>query len=161
MKGWLEGSEGLFSVGVGLCQGCSLLQILFVIFMKRVSRLSQGEESVQFALCRCGSVGFRLWPSVYTGALCNWVWSIQDETWHLQVWGHGSLPENGKLLSPGHYPNWVSSSISGSCSQVTVNRDGSSDIQRELGQGTMTSCQDHIVLSSRLFLLCLSPTNIQ
>jgi len=37
-----------FSVGVELCQGCPLSQILFVIFMNRISRCSRVEESVRF-----------------------------------------------------------------------------------------------------------------
>lgn len=35
-------------VGVGLCQGCHLSPILFVMFVDKFSRRSGGEESVQF-----------------------------------------------------------------------------------------------------------------
>lgn len=42
----------MFSVGVGLCQGCALLPILFVIFMDRILRRSRGEESVGYG-CLC------------------------------------------------------------------------------------------------------------
>lgn len=37
-----------FQVGVGLCQGCLLSLILFITFMDRSSRCSQGVEGVQF-----------------------------------------------------------------------------------------------------------------
>jgi len=45
-----------FSVGVGLHQGCPLSQILFVIFMDRISRRIRGEESVRFGDLRIASL---------------------------------------------------------------------------------------------------------
>ena len=48
----------LFSVGVGLCQGCPLSPILFVIFMDRISRCSRQEERVQFGDLRIASLLF-------------------------------------------------------------------------------------------------------
>ena len=47
-----------FPVGVGLCQGCSLSPILFVIFMDRISRRSRGEEGLQFGVLRISSLLF-------------------------------------------------------------------------------------------------------
>ena len=37
-----------FPVRVGLCQGCPLLSVLFIIFMGRISRCSQAAEGVGF-----------------------------------------------------------------------------------------------------------------
>ncbi|KAF7658853.1 hypothetical protein LDENG_00007090, partial [Lucifuga dentata] len=48
----------LFPVGVGLRQGCPLSPILFMIFMDRISRRSQGSEGVQFGDLRIASLLF-------------------------------------------------------------------------------------------------------
>ncbi|KAK0139279.1 LINE-1 reverse transcriptase [Merluccius polli] len=48
----------LFPVRVGLRQGCPLSQILFIIFMDRISRHSQGVEGVRFGDLRIGSLLF-------------------------------------------------------------------------------------------------------
>ena len=43
---------------VGLCQGCPLSPILFITFMERISRNSQGVEGVGFGDVRIGSLLF-------------------------------------------------------------------------------------------------------
>ena len=40
----LGSKSDLFQVGVGLCQGCALSPILFVIYMDRISRCGHGVE---------------------------------------------------------------------------------------------------------------------
>lgn len=45
-------------VGVGLCQGCALSPILFVILMDRISRHSHGGEGLQFGGLRIASLLF-------------------------------------------------------------------------------------------------------
>ncbi len=60
--------SNMFSVGVSPCQGCPLNPpILFVIFMDRISRRSQGEESVWFGDLRIVNLLFAddvvLWAS--------------------------------------------------------------------------------------------------
>lgn len=56
----------------------------------------------EVVLCLCGSDGFiRLWSSAHTGSVHSQVWSDQEESQHLQVWGHSSLQENRVLLPPG------------------------------------------------------------
>ena len=47
-----------FLVRVGLCQGCPLSQILFIIFMDRISRCSQGNEGVWFGDLKSRSLLF-------------------------------------------------------------------------------------------------------
>lgn len=48
--------SNMFPVGVGLRQGCSLSLILFVIFMGRISRCSQGGEYVRYRNLRITSL---------------------------------------------------------------------------------------------------------
>ncbi|TWW81820.1 R2 Retrovirus-related Pol polyprotein from type I retrotransposable element [Takifugu flavidus] len=47
-----------FPVRVGLCQGCPLSLILFIIFMDRISRCSHGVEGIRFGDLRIGSLLF-------------------------------------------------------------------------------------------------------
>lgn len=55
-----------FAVGVGLCRGCPLSLILFVIFMEMITRCSLGKESVRFGNHRVVSTPMTrfgwLWP---------------------------------------------------------------------------------------------------
>ncbi|KAI3362174.1 hypothetical protein L3Q82_012493, partial [Scortum barcoo] len=53
----IAGSKSdLFPVHVGLRQGCPLSPVLFIIFMDRISRRSQGPEGVQFGNHRISSM---------------------------------------------------------------------------------------------------------
>ncbi|KAI3363695.1 hypothetical protein L3Q82_001320 [Scortum barcoo] len=53
----IAGSKSdLFPVHVGLRQGCPLSPVLFIIFMDRISRCSQGPEGVQFGNYRISSL---------------------------------------------------------------------------------------------------------
>ncbi|KAK7915621.1 hypothetical protein WMY93_011382 [Mugilogobius chulae] len=55
----IAGSKSdLFPVHVGLRQGCPLSPVLFIVFMDRISRRSQGPESVQFGDHRISSLLF-------------------------------------------------------------------------------------------------------
>ncbi|KAI3359494.1 hypothetical protein L3Q82_013900 [Scortum barcoo] len=55
----IAGSKSdLFSVHVGLRQGCPLSPVLFIIFMDRISRRSQGPEGVRFGNHRISSLLF-------------------------------------------------------------------------------------------------------
>ena len=55
----IAGSKSdVFPVRVGLHQGCPLSPILFIIFMDRISRCSQGVEGVRFGDLRIGSLLF-------------------------------------------------------------------------------------------------------
>uniref|UniRef100_A0A8C9SX65 ribonuclease H n=1 Tax=Scleropages formosus TaxID=113540 RepID=A0A8C9SX65_SCLFO len=55
----IAGSKSdLFPVHVGLCQGCPLSPILFIIFMDRISRRGQGTEGVCFGGRRISSLLF-------------------------------------------------------------------------------------------------------
>ncbi|KAI3362779.1 hypothetical protein L3Q82_001831 [Scortum barcoo] len=55
----IAGSKSdLFPVHVGLQQGCPLSPVLFIIFMDRISRRSQGPEGVRFGNHRISSLLF-------------------------------------------------------------------------------------------------------
>jgi hypothetical protein len=55
----IAGSKSdLFPVHVGLRQGCPLSPVLFIIFMDRISRRSQGPEGVRFGNLRISSLLF-------------------------------------------------------------------------------------------------------
>ncbi|KAJ0016123.1 hypothetical protein NQD34_014413 [Periophthalmus magnuspinnatus] len=55
----IAGSKSdLFPVHVGLRQGCPLSSVLFIIFMDRISRRSQGPEGVWFGNHRISSLLF-------------------------------------------------------------------------------------------------------
>ena len=51
----IVGKSDSFSVGVGLHQGCPLSPTLFIRFMDRISRRSQGTEGFQFGSVRISS----------------------------------------------------------------------------------------------------------
>ncbi|KAI3358712.1 hypothetical protein L3Q82_015123 [Scortum barcoo] len=56
---YIAGSKSdLFPVHVGLRQGCPLSPVLFIIFMDRISRRSQGPEGVRFGNHRISSLLF-------------------------------------------------------------------------------------------------------
>ncbi|KAJ0009622.1 hypothetical protein NQD34_001324 [Periophthalmus magnuspinnatus] len=56
---FIAGSKSdLFPVHVGLRQGCPLSPVLFIIFMDRISRRSQGPEGVWFGNHRISSLLF-------------------------------------------------------------------------------------------------------
>ncbi|KAJ0061369.1 hypothetical protein NL108_017387 [Boleophthalmus pectinirostris] len=56
---FIAGSKSdLFPVHVGLHQGCPLSPVLFIVFMDRISRRSQGPEGVRFGDHRISSLLF-------------------------------------------------------------------------------------------------------
>ncbi|KAK3564250.1 hypothetical protein QTP86_011970 [Hemibagrus guttatus] len=55
---WLCCKSDLFPVHVGLRQGCPLSPVLFIVFMDRISRRSQGLEGVRFGDHRISSLIF-------------------------------------------------------------------------------------------------------
>ncbi|KAI3377694.1 hypothetical protein L3Q82_008849 [Scortum barcoo] len=64
----IAGSKSdLFPVHVGLRQGCPLSPVLFIIFMDRISRRSQGPEGVRFGNHRISSLLFADDVSLNTG----------------------------------------------------------------------------------------------
>ncbi|KAI3356692.1 hypothetical protein L3Q82_003377 [Scortum barcoo] len=116
----IAGSKSdLFPVHVGLRQGCPLSPVLFIIFMDRISRRSQGPEGVRFGNHRISSLLFAddvvLLASSsqdlqhvlgWFAAECEGGW---DENQHLQIRGHGSRPEKGGVPSPGGWRGPASS----------------------------------------------------
>ena len=90
-----------------LPRGLSLSTMLFIIFMKRISRHSCGEENVWVRSLRIASVQFFndsfsvgfiiLWLSAFTGVVCRQVWSGWDKGQHLRVLRNGCLLENDNL----------------------------------------------------------------
>ncbi len=79
--------------------------ILFVFFMDRISRHSQAEGSVRLGDLIIASLFLSDDVVLLASSICSQVWSSCDESQHLQVWGRGSLPENGELLPLGW--EWV------------------------------------------------------
>jgi len=79
-----------FMMRVGLCQGCPLLTILFVIFMNRIPRRSQGEEDVWFGNIRVTSLLFMDDVVLLASSshdiqsapkrVCIFIWSSQNES---------------------------------------------------------------------------------
>lgn len=86
----------LFSVGIGLRQGCPFSAILFVIFIDRLSKCSQGEERVQCGDHRVASLLFADDVVLMASSQCNLQHTLGELVAEYEV-GHGSLPENGGL----------------------------------------------------------------
>ncbi|KAI3372237.1 hypothetical protein L3Q82_022742 [Scortum barcoo] len=126
-------SQILFPVHVGLRQGCPLSPVLFIIFMDRISRRSQGPEGVRFGNHRISSL-------LFADDVVLLASSSQDLQRHVlerfaaeceaagmristsKSEGHGSRPEKGGVPSPGGWRGPASSGgvqvSQGSCSRV-------------------------------------------
>uniref|UniRef100_A0AAQ4R3P6 Reverse transcriptase domain-containing protein n=1 Tax=Gasterosteus aculeatus aculeatus TaxID=481459 RepID=A0AAQ4R3P6_GASAC len=66
-----------FPVGVGLRQGCALSPILFVFFMERISRRSQGGEGLQFRGLRISSLLFADDVVLMASSVCDLQLSLE------------------------------------------------------------------------------------
>ena len=121
----------LFPVRVGLRQGCPLSPILFIIFMDRISRHSQGIEGVRFGDLRIGSLLFADDVVLLASSDRDLQLSLDRFTAECEAAGmristskSESMVLNRKrvecTLRVGDeiLPKWRSSSTSGSCSQV-------------------------------------------
>ncbi|KAI3374597.1 hypothetical protein L3Q82_021177 [Scortum barcoo] len=129
----IAGSKSdLFPVHVGLRQGCPLSPVLFIIFMDRISRRSQGPEGVRFGNHRISSLLFA--DDVVLMA------SSGQDLQHVLGWFAAKCEVAGMRISTSKSEamvidrkrvacplrrwversclKWRSSSISGSCSRV-------------------------------------------
>lgn len=62
-----------FPVRVGLCQGCPMYQIMFVVFMNRISSSTLGEESVRFKdLRKLVADDVFFWPRQTVTSIAHW-----------------------------------------------------------------------------------------
>ncbi|KAI3367241.1 hypothetical protein L3Q82_008293 [Scortum barcoo] len=117
----IAGSKSdLFPVHVGLRQGCPLSPVLFIIFMDRISRRSQGPEGVRFGNHRISSLLFA--DDVVLMASSGQDLQHVLERFAAEVCeaagmristsksgGHGSRPEKGGMPSPGGWRGPASS----------------------------------------------------
>ncbi|KAI3363448.1 hypothetical protein L3Q82_012063 [Scortum barcoo] len=129
----IAGSKSdLFPVHVGLRQGCPLSPVLFIIFMDRISRRSQGPEGVRFGNHRISSLLFAddVVLMASSGQDLQHVlerFAAECEAAGMRISTSKSEAmvldrEKGGMPSPGGWRRsclkWRSSSISGSCSRV-------------------------------------------
>ncbi|KAI3360677.1 hypothetical protein L3Q82_002543 [Scortum barcoo] len=122
----------LFPVHVGLRQGCPLSPVLFIIFMDRISRRSQGPEGVRFGNHRISSLLFADDVVLLASSSQDLQHVLERFAAECEAAGmristskseaNGTRPEKGGCALSGWVERsclkWRSSSISGSCSRV-------------------------------------------
>lgn len=100
-----------FKMGVRLYQGCVLCPPLFVAFMDRILRCSQGWRGALYGRARGNTPVINRWhctlgiiwsgPPTHTWTFWCWVYSGCNSNQHLQVWGHSSLLEKCGTIPSG------------------------------------------------------------
>uniref|UniRef100_A0A3B3QL96 Reverse transcriptase domain-containing protein n=1 Tax=Paramormyrops kingsleyae TaxID=1676925 RepID=A0A3B3QL96_9TELE len=91
----------VFPVRVGLRQGCPLSSVLFIIFMDRISRRSQGVEGVQFGGLRIASLLFANDVILLASSAGDLQCAMGRFTGQATTWGpkQGGAPEGSQLHS--------------------------------------------------------------